>query len=1343
MTTYTITTAVNIDSLMSKAGDDTYNVNGGALTIDQDSRYGVEQNTSATLGAVTLSATLGGSLTIDARYVRLIPYDTGSGVVPASGTTISQGGASGTLIGVWSAVNVAPTAAAAAMPASGFIKVKGWNQVAYAAGALTGIGANATGADVPGWIELVGAQTRGVTASRLNTITTRGDFYTLGTTDGNNATTYQLPTSGSNIYLPGVWVETGSTTNVYEFYPCANGISALAASMATDATRGKVCWISTAGVVRFQNDGTNSTGGYLPPSGRRVRIPNIILQEATTGAPTVNAAPHATLATRYDWTTSGGPAVDLQNLTGTWYANLTQAYSVAAQDVSFMAQLLLSKNISSTTLTRCSVSHYSTSDTTSTGTLTVANCQQGGTVTDCHFSRSLWAANSYALNVSDSVNWTFDNCVFRGVVSRTGSTNGAQIVQRCQTFTFTDCALNGLCLLNYTTDFTYTNSTYWDPVAGMTPSTIPVFIWSTVGAANTVVDGLLIPEVGTAPYSGVITPSANSTGTVVRNIGSYASPLNLGGAEAEDLAWSRSGTTGTLTWVAHGLVTGDTFYVYQSSDTSAVTVGAKTILSTPTADTLTWTVVNAGATSGTVSVNHVISGYFWQISNSSACDGLQVNRVYVKNLRTGSHTVDNSTRNLTFQDYRPGIVFTPVMNANNMTWLNSASPISLVAQSSVYGTHWFSSDVTEVQAGNSATWTRSGAVVTVTMADHKLRSNTGAIAVVTVSSDEAALPLLDRTVATSLSADVFTLTGVNTGSASGTATIEIANTRVGVHMNEETSDTSDTYEILAGTPAFTSAGSLSMPAVDDEIRFTSPEIKGQSTFLPLQPAMAGGTLTNHDMWYQIDPLDGSGWTTEAPLRVNYPNSTTVSSSTSLTLTTTTGIAAGDFLYAGQIPTGTTVVSVDSGTTLTMSTAATSGSSAVNVGVCRLATETVPATGFQFRWRIKTTVPNVAVITSIYVHGQNTDTDRAEQYPLPLPQTNFSITNLVDGTQVIIFDDSDYSELLRETAGVSGIVSYDYLPVDPAVTATVLIWHEDYVSIKLTAIELDTTDQSLFITQVADLIYDAAHDDRYTLDFANERIVMATGETVLDVPGIYSHWKQALPTSDNAQYDFAFSIAGGDTISGAKSIPPYVFVENGWKIRPDEADHTLSVVNGILVGESGGDPFLDTLGAYTVRVLYEQPVQAITVNTGGGGGATALEVWTYGSRSLSTSPPTAAAIADAVWDETVADHLTAGTTGRKVSDIPTTTYTVPTSSDIADAVWDEPTAGHETADTFGLRATLIEKILRNRTVTDPATGVITVYDDDNTTPLLTGDLFEDAAGTTPYDGGGAERRDRLE
>lgn len=56
--------------------------------------------------------------------------------------------------------------------------------------------------------------------------------------------------------------------------------------------------------------------------------------------------------------------------------------------------------------------------------------------------------------------------------------------------------------------------------------------------------------------------------------------------------------------------------------------------------------------------------------------------------------------------------------------------------------------------------------------------------------------------------------------------------------------------------------------------------------------------------------------------------------------------------------------------------------------------------------------------------------------------------------------------------------------------------------------------------------------------------------------------------------------------------------------------------------------------------------------------------------------------------------------------------------------------------------LSNKLLRNKYITDPGTGVATLYDDDGSV-LYTGNLFEDAAGTQAYRGQGAERRERLE
>lgn len=56
--------------------------------------------------------------------------------------------------------------------------------------------------------------------------------------------------------------------------------------------------------------------------------------------------------------------------------------------------------------------------------------------------------------------------------------------------------------------------------------------------------------------------------------------------------------------------------------------------------------------------------------------------------------------------------------------------------------------------------------------------------------------------------------------------------------------------------------------------------------------------------------------------------------------------------------------------------------------------------------------------------------------------------------------------------------------------------------------------------------------------------------------------------------------------------------------------------------------------------------------------------------------------------------------------------------------------------------MAQKILRNKMITDPATGMLTIYDDDGVTVLLSGHIYKDAAGSVPYNGTGAERRERL-
>lgn len=125
----------------------------------------------------------------------------------------------------------------------------------------------------------------------------------------------------------------------------------------------------------------------------------------------------------------------------------------------------------------------------------------------------------------------------------------------------------------------------------------------------------------------------------------------------------------------------------------------------------------------------------------------------------------------------------------------------------------------------------------------------------------------------------------------------------------------------------------------------------------------------------------------------------------------------------------------------------------------------------------------------------------------------------------------------------------------------------------------------------------------TFDGPNKRIILTAGTTSLSVRDVWSRWVDwFLTAGDNSKYLPAFVSVGGDDIdlAAGTKIPIYAFLTNGWRVRPQEANHTLNVVDGILLVDGGGDPFVDTTGAFIVRVNYQQPVQAISFSTGGSG-----------------------------------------------------------------------------------------------------------------------------------------------
>lgn len=126
---------------------------------------------------------------------------------------------------------------------------------------------------------------------------------------------------------------------------------------------------------------------------------------------------------------------------------------------------------------------------------------------------------------------------------------------------------------------------------------------------------------------------------------------------------------------------------------------------------------------------------------------------------------------------------------------------------------------------------------------------------------------------------------------------------------------------------------------------------------------------------------------------------------------------------------------------------------------------------------------------------------------------------------------------------------------------------------------------------------------YSFNWTSKTITLSSWTTTMWVRDLWSRWVEWFLTSDNSKYPVAFAQVWWNDIdvSAGTFIPIYAFLQNGWKVKPQEANHTLNVNDGILLVEWGWDPFTNTIGSYIVRINYSQPVQAITVATWGGGG----------------------------------------------------------------------------------------------------------------------------------------------
>lgn len=150
----------------------------------------------------------------------------------------------------------------------------------------------------------------------------------------------------------------------------------------------------------------------------------------------------------------------------------------------------------------------------------------------------------------------------------------------------------------------------------------------------------------------------------------------------------------------------------------------------------------------------------------------------------------------------------------------------------------------------------------------------------------------------------------------------------------------------------------------------------------------------------------------------------------------------------------------------------------------------------------------------------------------------------------------------------------------------------------------------------------------TFDPSAKRIILDSASVTAEQ--IWSRWCDWAASGDNSKYGAVLSHVGGNELGGGLLIPNYIFLNDGWRVRPMEANHSL-VITGNLFVTGGGVPVVNTLGSYNVAVNYTVPVQAQGISTSGSSGPSAADIATAVDSVLAAR---FAAVPDAVWSKTL-------------------------------------------------------------------------------------------------------------
>lgn len=120
----------------------------------------------------------------------------------------------------------------------------------------------------------------------------------------------------------------------------------------------------------------------------------------------------------------------------------------------------------------------------------------------------------------------------------------------------------------------------------------------------------------------------------------------------------------------------------------------------------------------------------------------------------------------------------------------------------------------------------------------------------------------------------------------------------------------------------------------------------------------------------------------------------------------------------------------------------------------------------------------------------------------------------------------------------------------------------------------------------------------SFDGAEQTITLSSGTTTLDAQDCYSRWKDWVLTGDGAPWAHAFEAIGGEEIGGSVLTGDYYFLQDGWTVVPQDADHVLTVTGNLYPATPGANMFAMPVGRQIqIQMSRSSLTQTVAVGSG--------------------------------------------------------------------------------------------------------------------------------------------------